>query len=144
MGFFRSVCLFGLFCFTGILWAKAPAFGPVTSEGTYRRHLQGFCTDQRASIYWSWTDVLVKTDAQGKVQAKREVANHHGDLCYADGKIYVAVNLGKFNQPPGKEDSWVYVYDAKNLEERARHRVPELVHGAGADQPSRGRSEPPV
>lgn len=131
MRFHRRVFLFGLICLSGILWAKDPAFGPVTSEGRYRRHLQGFCTDQRASIYWCWTDVLVKTDAQGRVLARRDVANHHGDLCYADGRIYVAVNLGKFNQPAGNADSWVYVYDAKNLEELGRHPVPELVHGAG-------------
>ena len=131
MHFLRCVLFFGLVCSSGMLGAQEPAFGPVTSEGRYPRHLQGFCTDQREFIYWCWTDVLVKTDAKGRVLAKRDVANHHGDLCHVDGKIYVAVNLGKFNQPAGKADSWVYVYDARNLEELTRHRVPELVHGAG-------------
>lgn len=43
---------------------------------------------------------------------KIPVANHHGDLCFHDGKVYVAVNLGKFNDPAGNAGSWVYVYDA--------------------------------
>jgi hypothetical protein len=45
--------------------------------------------------------------------------------------VYVAVNLGKFNEPAGKADSWVFVYDAETLAELERHPVPELVHGAG-------------
>ena len=59
------------------------------------------------------------------------VANHHGDLCHDDGKLYVAVNLGKFNDPMGNADSWVYVYDAETLNEIARHEVQEVFHGAG-------------
>lgn len=100
-------------------------------EGAYPQHLQGICTNQRDAIYWSFTDNLVKTDLDGKILHKIKVTSHHGDLCHVDGKIYVAVNLGKFNQPAGKEDSWVYVYDADSLRELARHPVPELVHGSG-------------
>ena len=122
------LCLFALLRFAQ---AEAPAFKPVTCEGAYKRHLQGFCTNERDAIYWSWTDVLVKTGLDGKIQARRDVASHHGDPCYHDGKVYVAVNLGKFNEPPGKEDSWVYIYDAGTLDEVAKHKVPELVHGAG-------------
>jgi len=106
-------------------------YQPASCEGTYAGHLQGICLDGKGAIYWSFTDALVKTDAVGKVLKKTAVANHHGDLCYHDGKLYVAVNLGKFNEPPGKADSWVYVYAADNLSELARHPVPEAVHGAG-------------
>jgi hypothetical protein len=74
---------------------------------------------------------LVKTDPSGHVLKQVPAANHHGDLCYLQGKVYVAVNLGKFNQPPGQEDSWIFVYEAETLTEIARHPVPELVHGAG-------------
>ncbi|MCB1085407.1 MAG: hypothetical protein KDM63_00055 [Verrucomicrobiae bacterium] len=59
------------------------------------------------------------------------MADHHGDLCFHGGKIFVAVNLGKFNDPKGNADSWVYVYDAANLKELAKHPVPEVFHGAG-------------
>jgi hypothetical protein len=68
---------------------------------------------------------------EGRVLNKVPVANHHGDLCFHDGKLYVAVNLGKFNDPEGNADSWVYVYDAESLKELARHETQEVFHGAG-------------
>lgn len=110
---------------------KRQAFHAVACEGTYPKHLQGFCTNDRDAIFWCFTTTLVKTDTEGRVLKQVPVASHHGDLCLKDGRVYVAVNLGKFNEPAGKEDSWVYVYDAESLAEVARHPVPELVHGAG-------------
>ncbi|WP_438479838.1 hypothetical protein [Oleiharenicola lentus] len=107
------------------------AFVATDCEGVYPQHLQGVCTDERETIYWSWTDQLVKTDRHGKILRKVAVEFHHGDLCYHEGRVYVAVNLGKFNEPPGQENSWVYVYDGDTLAEIAKHPVPELVHGAG-------------
>jgi hypothetical protein len=88
------------------------------------------CVDKEA-IYWCFTTTLVKTDLSGKLLKKVPVANHHGDLCYHDSKLYVAVNLGKFNDAKGNADSWVYVYDAATLKELARHEVQEVFHGAG-------------
>ena len=102
----------------------------VVCEGTYPHHLQGVCTDE-ASLYWSFTTTLVKTTMDGRVLAKVPVANHHGDLCHHDGRLYVAVNLGKFNDPAGNADSWVYVYEAKSLQQIARHEVQQVFHGAG-------------
>jgi len=112
--------------------------GEITCEGFYKKHLQGVATDGDA-IYWSFTTVLVKTDPTGHVVQKVDVADHHGDLCSHDGRIYVAVNLGQFNQPAGKADSWVYVYDAVTLVEIEKHRVSELVHGAGGIAHREGR-----
>ena len=83
------------------------------------------------AVYWSFTTTLVKTDANGKVLKKIAVASHHGDLCFHDGKVYVAVNLGTFNDPQGKADSWVYVYDAGDLSLLAKHATQEVFHGAG-------------
>ncbi len=95
-------------------------------------HLQGISTDKKNNIFWSFTNELVRTDLKGKVSDRIKVfLNHHGDLCYVVGRVYVAVNLGKFNELQGQEDSWVFVYDAANLKELARYMVPELVHGAG-------------
>ncbi len=105
-------------------------FRDVTCAGSYPQHLQGICVDDEA-IYWSFTTTLVKTDTEGKVLLSVPVAHHHGDLCYVDGRVYVAVNLGRFNDPAGKADSWVYVYDAASLAEVARHEVQEVFHGAG-------------
>lgn len=103
----------------------------IQCEGLYSMHLQGISTDKKTNIYWSFTNELVRTDLKGKVLDRIKVLNHHGDLCFKDGKVYVAVNLGKFNELAGQEDSWVFVYDARNLKELARYKVPELVHGAG-------------
>lgn len=102
----------------------------VQCEGTYKNHLQGVCTDEQA-IFWSFTTTLVQTNMQGRLLKKVPVANHHGDLCFHDGNLYVSVNLGKFNEAEGNADSWVYVYDAESLNELARHETQEVFHGAG-------------
>jgi len=108
----------------------AGEYREATCEGSYPAHLQGVCVDDQ-SIYWSFTTELVKTDLDGKIQKKIPVASHHGDLCQRDGKLYVAVNLGKFNDPKGNADSWVYVYNADDLAFVAKHATPEAFHGAG-------------
>jgi hypothetical protein len=126
----------GMACIS-IAWASSANvradgdFRPVRCEGTYTDHLQGVCTNNRDAIYWSFTNALVKTNLDGKIVARKDVASHHGDLCFHKGRINVAVNLGKFNQPAGQADSWVYVYDPESLDELERKAVPELVHGAG-------------
>ncbi len=114
-----------------VLADDTTSFGNVKCEGTYQHHLQGICTNGRNAVYWCFTTSLVKTDRNGKVLKKVPVARHHGDLCHADGKVYVAVNLGRFNDPKGNADSWVYVFDADTLSELARHKTPEVFHGAG-------------
>jgi hypothetical protein len=115
----------------GALRAEAPAWQEAACEGAYPRHVQGVCSNGRDALYWSWTDALVKTDLTGKVLLRVPADDHQGDLCHHAGKIYVAVNLGKFNRPAGEADSWVYIYDAATLREERRVAVPELVHGAG-------------
>lgn len=91
-------------------WAQSRKIESVYCDGYYKQHLQGVCTDNKGNIYWSWTDRIVKTNSEGKLLAEVQAPSHQGDLCYKDGKIYVAVNLGKFNEPAGKADSWIYVY----------------------------------
>ncbi|QDT31155.1 Kelch repeat-containing protein [Thalassoglobus polymorphus] len=110
--------------------SHATQFKNVQCEGMYAHHLQGICVDDEA-IYWSFTTQMVKTDLEGKKFKQIPVANHHGDLCYHDGKLYVAVNLGKFNDPKGNADSWVYVYNASDLSLVAKHETQEVFHGAG-------------
>jgi hypothetical protein len=109
----------------------AAEFHNVPCEGEYPHHLQGVCTDEREAIFWCFTTKLVKTDTEGKVVKQVDVGNHHGDLCFHKGKVYVAVNFGKFNDSEGNADSWVYVYDAGDLSLLAKHKTPEVVHGAG-------------
>lgn len=108
----------------------ASLFHDVQCEGTYPHHLQGICVDKQF-IYWSFTTQLVKTNSDGRVLQKTAVANHHGDVCHMDGRVYVAVNLGKFNDPDGNADSWVYVYDSQDLSLISKHETQEVFHGAG-------------
>lgn len=111
--------------------ADTKPFKPVVCEGSYPRHLQGICTNGKDALYWSWTTTIVKTDTDGHILKKVPAPSHQGDLCFHDGRLYVAVNLGKFNAPAGKADSWVYVYDGETLDLLSKHAVPDLVHGAG-------------
>ncbi len=94
-------------------------------------HLQGICTNHRDRIYWSFTDALITSDRKGNVLTKTAGPNHLGDICYKNGKLYVAVNLGLFNDAQKRADSWVYVYNAADLTLIARHKTPEAVYGAG-------------
>ena len=127
----RTLLASGIVFLAGTGLADESCFRAVQCEGTYRHHLQGICTNEKDAIYWSFTTELVKTDTNGKVLNKVAVANHHGDLCHVDGKVYVAVNLGKFNDPNGNADSWVYVYNADDLSLLTKHETQEVFHGAG-------------
>lgn len=61
-------------------------------------------------IYWSHTDRLAVTDTTGSYIKLVEADYHHGDICINGGKLYAAVNKGKFNRESGAEN-FVYVYD---------------------------------
>ena len=115
----------------------------IVCEGTYGGHLQGLAATDPANpeqaLCWSFTVDLVKTDMAGKVLKRAAVPKHHGDLAYDQGKVYVAVNLGEFNQEAGQADSWVYVYDAGDLSLLSKHEVQEVVHGAGGIECHDGR-----
>ena len=123
----------------GFLVLTGLASGDVNCPGDYEKHLQGIATDDRDNIYWSFTTVLVKTDGQGKLLAQVNVPSHYGDLTWHDGKVFVAVNLGKFNKETGAAKSWVYVHDAETLALLSKHAVPEVVHGAGGMEWYNGR-----
>ena len=102
----------------------------IDSEGDYPSHLQGVCTDG-TNIWWSHMVELVRTDMNGKVLVHvKGLRSHHGDLCIANGILYVAVNHGKFNTEQDAE-SWIYAYKGDDLSFVNRWKVPELRHGAG-------------
>ena len=115
----------------GLTPLQIVAASGVALSGVYPGHLQGVCTNDRDAIYWSMTTNIVKTDVSGNVVRQIAVANHHGDLCHVDGRIYVAVNLALFNDPEKRSDSWIYVYDGDDLSLLARHAVGDMVYGAG-------------
>ena len=97
----------------------------------YGGHLQGMTTDYKSHIFWSHTTQLVKTDFQGNIIKEVDVPFHHGDLYYYNKKVYVAVNLGLFNDENGAADSWVYVYDEQNLNLIKKYPLPDVIFGAG-------------
>ncbi len=125
-----ALCLMMTFVGTQHLNA-ADGFHAVACDGTYEGHLQGVCTDNESALYWSFTTNLVKTDSDGHILKEITVGSHHGDACYHEGRVYVAVNFGKFNDPDGNADSWVYVYDADDLSLVAKHETQQVIHGAG-------------
>ena len=115
-----------------LIFAVLPVYGNTFQcQKTYPQHLQGFDCDANF-IYWSFSDMLVKTDWQGKEVKAVKVPYHHGDLCLKDGKIFVAVNFGKFNNPAGNARNFIYVYNASDLQKVAEYPVNEVMHGAGA------------
>ena len=109
----------------------------IRCDGDYRYHLQGVACDGK-SLYWSFTDVLVKTDLSGRLVKSVPVAFHSGDLCEKDGVLYVATNLGEFNTED-RAKSFVYAYRADDLSKCGEWAVPELVHGAGGITCANGR-----
>jgi len=136
----RAVCLC-VFCFffASCLAPAGGAFAEIVCEGAYEGHLQGIAIEPGNAIYWSFTQAVVKTDLEGRRLAYAAAPSHHGDPAWHDGKVYVAVNLGLFNEEPGKADSWVYVYDGNSLNLLSKHAVPEVVHGAGGMAWHQGR-----
>ncbi len=115
---------------------NAGPLSEVVCEGQYPGHLQGIAGNQKDTLYWSFTTVLVKTDMNGTVLAKVEVPNHHGDLCLAEDRLYVAWS-NKFNQPGA--DSKVYIYNAGDLTLLDIKPVPEVTFGAGGMEYRDGR-----
>ena len=116
-----TICLMALH---GI--AKLPDV--IVCEGTYAGHLQGVATDGK-SIYWSFTKTVVRTDLSGRKLAEIEAPSHQGDLCVKDSVVYVAVNLGRFNQATSGV-SKVMSYDAKTLKPLKTWDL-DMPHGAG-------------
>ncbi|MFB3855544.1 MAG: hypothetical protein ACE148_17230 [Vicinamibacterales bacterium] len=96
----------------------------------YKNHLQGIEVDGLGHVYWSFTDVLVKTDLTGAILERVQVPFHHGDLVFRDRELFVATNLGKDSAPTGA-DSWVYIYDANSLALKNRIPLPDVIFGAG-------------
>ena len=105
---------------------------PVNLAGTYNRHAQGVASDG-THIYWIMSDCIVKTGVDGKVIKVVSVTYHAGDPCWHNGRLYVPVCVSGFNkwlqERPSK--NWVYVFDG-DLNELAKHPVPEMEFGAGA------------
>lgn len=115
------------------LYGEVPA--EVVCDGRYDGHLQGIAGNGKDTLYWSFTTTLVKTDLDGTILASVEVPYHHGDLCLAGDRLYVAWS-DTFNRPGA--DSKVYIYDADDLSLIEIKAVPEVTFGAGGMDARRG------
>ena len=111
----------------------------IDCPGVYSGHLQGIATDGK-SIYWSFSDRVVRTDLAGGLLAKAKIPFHGGDPCWYAGKLYVPIGE-HFNAeaPKGKPaKNLVYVFDS-NLKLVRKYRLPEYKYGAGGMAVHKGR-----
>ena len=115
-------------CAALVLVAAAEPPHEIVCEGAYRGHLQGVDSDG-TNIWWSFTSTLVRTDLKGVVLASTDAPPHQGDLCVRGGRLYVAVNRGRFNQLDGGR-SEVTAYDAQTLAVIKTWKL-DLPFGAG-------------
>jgi hypothetical protein len=128
-----------VWCSSAATAAEPIVYEPAHCEGTYGGHLQGLDIDGEGHIFWSFTVAIVKSDRSGKIVWRVDAPSHQGDLVYHDGRVYVAVNLGRFNDPQRRADSWVYVYDADDLSLISKHEIDDVVYGAGGMAQHDGR-----
>ena len=122
----RAVCVLMTLCLAACA-AGAAETKEIRCEGEYPWHLQGVATDG-TNIFWTFTTVLVKTDLQGKVLAKDEIARnegHMGDLCCKDGRVFVGMNLGSVKGCRVGDEVWEY--DGATLERLKKYPTPEAV-----------------
>jgi hypothetical protein len=104
----------------------------IICEGQYPHHRQGIAGNGVNALFWSFTDVLVKTDLAGKVLAWVDVPTHLGDLCLVGDRLHVA--WSKRLNAPGA-DSRVDTYDAADRELAKIVPGPEVASGAGDSMP---------
>lgn len=91
-------------------------------------HLQGIAADE-SGIYWSFYNTVVKTDYAGRELARVPIPRHAGDLCVAEGKLYVSViYYDKKKAKRAGGTGWIYVCDTdlnfKSLREVALPDTP--------------------
>ncbi|MBP3357668.1 MAG: hypothetical protein J6K91_02045 [Opitutales bacterium] len=123
----RKILFLVLATFT-LFSAVSFASQKIVCTGKYKNHLQGI-TMLDGKIYWSYTTKIICTDMQGKIVNLVDAPNHQGDLCVADGKIYVATNHKKFNKL-NQAENFVYVYDS-NLNFIEKIKIDEMLCGLG-------------
>ncbi len=104
--FFVLLVVIAMFCVAGV------HAGEILCEaGGFVGHLQGISADA-TGIYWSYYDTIVKTDYAGKTLGSVKIPRHSGDLCAANGKVYVSVCYYDAKMVADEGGSgWVYIYD---------------------------------
>lgn len=92
---------------------------------SYKYHLQGIAADE-TGVYWSFTDILVKTDYKGKVLKEASLPNlHGGDMCVAGGDIFVSILIRPPKLIAANNNSPAAVYQySKDLKLKKIHTLP--------------------
>ena len=111
----------------------AQAGDVIPLEGDYAGHLQDVWKTGE-TLWWAHTDVLVKTDLEGRILASAQVGGHHAGLEVKDGRLFTAVCA--YNGEPRGEttpDCHVMIgeYDADTLA-RVRMHVLDINDRAGS------------
>ena len=109
----------------------------IICQKTYPYHLQGVATDG-TSLYWSFSDWLVKTDTRGNVISEIKTVMHSGDLCVTGGKVYIATEEGLYTRESDFKEE-IRVYDAVTLAHERTFEVPALTNGCSAIAYANGR-----
>ena len=104
--------LFLLLTVAAMFWMMGVQAGEILCEaGGFAGHLQGISADA-TGIYWSYYDTIVKTDYAGKTLVLVKIPRHSGDLCAANGKVYVSVCYYDSKMVADEGGSgWIYIYD---------------------------------
>ena len=102
----------------------------VCEKEDFKGHLQGIAADS-SGICWSFYDTVVKTDYTGKILASVKSPRHSGDLCIADGRVYVSIT--HYDAETAEREGGtglVYVYDA-NLKFLRKFALPDTPRPDG-------------
>lgn len=109
----------------------------INCEFFHNKHVQGVAYNGN-ELYWVYTDVLIKSDASGKIIKQVPLhrmpggAHHGGDPCFVDGKLYVPYCGSGFNKYLKKRENHNYIQQySADLEFEKSFPVPELEFGAG-------------
>lgn len=113
-------CLLSLLAFFAVVQLSVAEKGAATpakneifcEEGGFKGHLQGIASDTN-SLYWSFYDTILKTDYKGRKIKSVPVVTHAGDLCVAEGKVYVTISIYSAAELKKREGQrcWIFVYD---------------------------------
>lgn len=120
---FRMNRLSQVLVLAGMLTGMVRAADTIALAGDYANHLQDVWKEGPV-LWWAHTDVLVKTDLEGRILASSQVGGHHAGLEIKDGRLYTAV-CAYNGEPRGETTPACHVmigeYDADTLVQIRMH-----------------------
>jgi hypothetical protein len=95
--------------------------------GPFPRDLAGLAAAPDGTLFWSWEDRLVRTNARGDVLASLLVEGHLADVTWHDGRV-----VGILRSVAGEAAPQACTFDAVTLEVLARAPISEVGPSARA------------